>query len=104
MAWLVLGLSGVLEAVWAIALGASDGLRRWKPAAVVGVALVTSLGGLAYAMTILPTGLSYAVWVGTGATLTTMWAFVSGHQRPTVSQTGLLAVLVLCIAGLKVAG
>jgi quaternary ammonium compound-resistance protein SugE len=104
MAWWVLGLSGVLEAVWAIALAASDGLRRRRPAVVVAVALVTSLAGLAYAMTELPTGLSYAIWVGIGATLTALWAFVSGHQRPTPAQAVLLVVLVFCIGGLKVAG
>jgi quaternary ammonium compound-resistance protein SugE len=102
VAWWILGLSGVLEAVWAVALAASDGLRRWRPAVVVVVALVTSLAGLAYAMTKLPIGLSYAIWVGIGATLTALWAFVSGHQRPTPAQTSLLAALVVCIAGLKV--
>jgi quaternary ammonium compound-resistance protein SugE len=102
VAWWVLGLSGVLEAVWAVALAASDGLRRWRPAIVVIAALVTSLAGLAYAMTELPTGLSYAIWVGIGATLTAVWAFVSGQQRPTAAQTALLGMLVVCIAGLKV--
>jgi len=102
VAWWILGLSGVLEAVWAMALAASDGMRLWRPAVVVVVALVSSLAGLAYAMTELPTGLSYAIWVGIGATLTALCAFVSGHQRPTCAQTALLVVLISCIVGLKV--
>ena len=48
--WLVLVLSGVLEAVWATALGRSDGLSRPVPVAVFAVALALSMGGLGYAM------------------------------------------------------
>jgi quaternary ammonium compound-resistance protein SugE len=103
VAWWVLVISGVLESVWAVALGASNGLRSWRPAAVFVAANLTSLAGLAYAMTALPIGLSYAVWVGVGATLTALWEFASGRQRPSVAQTVLLVVLVGCIAGLKVA-
>ena len=54
MAWLVLVVSGVLEAVWALALGRSDGFSRLWPSMVFLVALVLSMGGLAYAMRTLP--------------------------------------------------
>ena len=50
MSWFVLILSGVLEAVWAVALGRSEGFSRPAPTAVFGVALLLSMGGLAYAM------------------------------------------------------
>ncbi len=42
MSWLVLVLSGVLEAVWATALSRSAGLTRLAPALVFAVALVTA--------------------------------------------------------------
>ena len=45
-AWLVLVVSGVLEAVWATALGRSDGLSRPLPAVVFVVALTISMIGL----------------------------------------------------------
>ncbi|HMM49459.1 MAG TPA: SMR family transporter, partial [Miltoncostaeaceae bacterium] len=64
MAWLVLVLSGTLEAVWATALGRSDGLTRPIPALVFVLALVLSMAGLAWAMRELPVAVSYAVWVG----------------------------------------
>ena len=70
MYWLVLILSGVLEAVWATALGRSEGFSRLLPTVVFGVALAASMAGLAYAMRGLPIGTAYAVWVGIGATLT----------------------------------
>ena len=39
MPWIVLVLSGVLEAVWAVALGRSDGFTKLTPTVVFGVAL-----------------------------------------------------------------
>ena len=70
MYWLVLVLSGVLEAVWATALGRSEGFTRLTPTVVFAVGLAGSMAGLAYAMRGLPIGTAYAVWVGIGATLT----------------------------------
>ena len=50
MAWLVLVVSGVLEAVWATALSKSDGFTKLVPSIVFVIALLLSMGGLAYAM------------------------------------------------------
>ena len=49
MAWLVLVLSGAFEAVWAVALGKSEGFSRLTPSLVFLVGIVLSMGGLAYA-------------------------------------------------------
>lgn len=68
MSWLVLVVSGLFEAVWATALGRSAGFTRLWPTVIFAVAIVISMGGLAYAMRELPTGSSYAIWVGIGAT------------------------------------
>lgn len=104
MSWLVLVLSGVLEAVWATALGRSEGLTRWAPTAVFAVALVLSMGGLAYAMRELPTGTAYAVWVGVGAALTVGYAMVTGAEPVSVVRVLLLLGIVGCVVGLKVVG
>lgn len=101
MSWLVLILSGVLEAVWAVALGRSEGFTRPGPTLVFGVGLVLSMGGLALAMRDLPTGTAYAVWVGVGATLTVGYGWLAGGESPSPVQVGLLLGLVGCIAGLK---
>uniref|UniRef100_UPI0035670C0D DMT family transporter n=1 Tax=Nocardioides sp. TaxID=35761 RepID=UPI0035670C0D len=73
MAWLVLIVSGVLEAVWAVALGKSEGFSRLTPTLVFLVGIVLSMGGLAYALRTLPVGTGYAVWVGVGASLTVVY-------------------------------
>ncbi|RYP80687.1 multidrug efflux SMR transporter [Nocardioides guangzhouensis] len=101
MPWFVLLLSGVLEAVWALALGRSEGFTRPVPTAVFGVALVASMAGLAVAMRSLPVGTSYAVWVGVGATLTVAWSMATGAEPASLAKVLLLAGIVGCVAGLK---
>ena len=78
MAWVVLVLSGVLEAVWAVALGRTEGFSRPVPSVVFVVGLVLSMLGLAYAMRTLPVGTAYAVWVGIGAALTVGFGMATG--------------------------
>jgi quaternary ammonium compound-resistance protein SugE len=102
MAWIVLVISGVLEAVWATALGKTEGFTRPVPIIVFAVTLVASMGGLAYAMRTLPVGTSYAVWVGIGAALTVTYAMVSGAESASVAKVLLLVGLVGCVVGLKV--
>jgi quaternary ammonium compound-resistance protein SugE len=103
MAWLVLVLSGILEAVWATALGRSEGFTKLAPSVVFGVALVASMGGLAWAMRTLPIGTSYAVWVGIGAALTVTYAMVTGTEPFSLLKAGLIVVLIGCVIGLKLA-
>ncbi|XVU22342.1 DMT family transporter [Actinoplanes sp. CA-054009] len=101
MSWLVLVVSGVLEAVWATALGRSEGFSRPLPSIVFGVAIVASMGGLAFAMRELPVGTAYAVWVGIGAVLTVVYAMVTGAEAVSVVKILLLAGIIGCVAGLK---
>ena len=101
MSWLVLVLSGVLEAVWATALGKSENLSRAVPSAVFFVALVLSMAGLSYAMRDLPVGTSYAVWVGIGAVLTVAYAMATGGESVSPLKLLFLAGIVGSIIGLK---
>lgn len=102
MPWLVLVLSGVLEAVWATALGRSEGFTRVGPSITFVVALVLSMGGLAYAMRDLPVGTSYAVWVGIGASLTVAFAMLTGDEPVSVAKVLLVLGIIGCVVGLKV--
>ncbi len=101
MAWLVLVLSGVLEAVWATALGRTEGFTRPLPTAVFGVAAVVSFVGLAQAMRTLPVGTAYAVWVGIGASLTAGYAMWIGDEPASAVRVLLLLGIVACVIGLK---
>ena len=101
MSWIVLVVSGVLEAVWATALGKSDGFTRLTPTITFGISIVLSMAGLAYAMRELPVGTSYAVWVGIGASLTVAYAMISGEESASVVKVLLILVIVAAVAGLK---
>ncbi|MGW0162649.1 DMT family transporter [Mycobacterium sp. NPDC003323] len=104
MAWLILVVSGVLEAVWATALGKSEGFSRLVPSVVFGVALVLSMGGLAYAMRTLPIGTSYAIWVGIGAALTVGYAMLTGSEGASLIKVALIVGIIGCVVGLKLIG
>lgn len=102
MMWVILVVSGMLEAVWATALDASRGFKKLWPSVLFVVGLLLSMALLAIAMTELPTGTAYAVWVGIGASLTAIWSMVTGAERATVARVALIVVLIGCVVGLKV--
>ncbi|MEW1956689.1 multidrug efflux SMR transporter [Kineococcus sp. NPDC059986] len=101
MSWIVLVVSGVLEAVWATALGRSEGFSRPVPTVVFGVTVVLSMVGLAFAMRSIPTGTAYAVWVGIGAALTVGYAMATGVEAVSLVKVLLILGLVGCVVGLK---
>ena len=101
MSWIVLIVSGVLEAVWATALGKSAGFTKVVPTVVFAVTVVASMAGLAFAMREISTGTAYAVWVGIGAALTVTYAIVTGEEPASVVKVLLLLGLVGCVVGLK---
>ena len=101
LSWIVLIVAGVLEAVWATALGRSEGFTKLWPSVVFGIGLIASMGGLAFALREIPTGTGYAVWVGIGAALTVVYAMITGAESASVVKVLLIVGLVACIVGLK---
>jgi quaternary ammonium compound-resistance protein SugE len=104
VSWVILVLSGVLEAVWATALGKSQGFTKLWPSIVFGVTLVASMGGLAWALRDISTGTAYAVWVGIGAALTVAYAMITGEEPFSIVRMLLILGLVGCVIGLKIVG
>lgn len=104
MPWVVLLASAVLEAVWASALGASDGLSRPVPTGVFIVAGALSMVGLARAVRVIPIGTAYAVWTGVGAALTVTWAMATGGEAFSLVRVLLLTGIVGAVIGLKLVG
>ncbi|HEY1155810.1 MAG TPA: SMR family transporter [Arthrobacter sp.] len=105
MSWVILILSGALEAVWAAALHRASqvsGRRRLASGALFLVAVAASTGGLAVAMQSIPTGTAYAVWVGVGVVLTSAYAMATKVERPTAARLLLLSGIAACVVGLKV--
>ena len=104
MSWLILLLSGALEAVWAASLHRAfqaSGRKRLAPTALFLVSVAASTGGLAIAMQSIPTGTAYAVWVGVGVVLTSAYAMIAKVEPTTAARILLLGGIVACVAGLK---
>ena len=104
MAWLVLVLSGLLEAGWALSLKASQGLTRPWPSVTFGVLLIASMAGLMWALRTLPVGPAYAVWVGIGAVLTAIVGMVSFGDPVRPLTIGSIVLIVAGVVGLQLAG
>ncbi|KJF20942.1 QacE family quaternary ammonium compound efflux SMR transporter [Rhodococcus sp. ACPA4] len=102
MAWIVLVISGIFEAVWATALGKSDGFSKLSPTIVFILGLIVSMAGLAYAMRTLPIGTAYAIWVGIGAALTVGYAMITGTESSSIVKVLLILVIIGAVVGLKV--
>ncbi len=101
MSWLLLFLSGLVEAGWAIGLKASDGLTRPLPTVLTLVGMVVSFVLLSLATRSVPVGTAYAVWVGIGASLTVAFGMASGEESVTALKLLLLLGLLGCVVGLK---
>lgn len=74
MAWIYLGIAGLLEIVWAYAMKLSEGFSRPLPTAITLVGMVASVWFLSLSMKVLPLGTAYVIWTGIGA----VGAFVLG--------------------------
>lgn len=94
-------ISGVFEAVWAVALGATAGFTKLVPTITFGVGLVISMIGLAWAMKEIPTGTAYVVWVGIGATLAVIYGMIFGGETISPIKIALIIGFIGCIIGLK---
>jgi quaternary ammonium compound-resistance protein SugE len=101
MPWVVLLISAVFEAVWATALGRSDGLTEAVPTVVFAVALTVSMLGLGWAAKHLPMGTAYSVWVGVGAALTVGFAMATGTEPVSPAKLVFIAGIITAVVGLK---
>jgi quaternary ammonium compound-resistance protein SugE len=101
MPWIVLLISAVLEAVWATALGRSEGLSRPLPTVIFVIGLVLSMATLGYAAKHIPISTAYAIWTGTGAALTVAYAMVTGHETVTGLKLIFLCGIIGAVIGLK---
>ncbi len=74
MAWVYLGLAGILEIVWAFFMKKSEGFTLLTPSILTLIGMIGSVVLLSLAMRSLPLGTAYTIWTGIGA----VGAFVVG--------------------------
>ena len=104
MAWVILVVSGLLEAGWALSLKASDGLSKLWPSVSFFVLLTLSMVGLMIALKTLPVGPAYAVWVGIGAVLTAVIGMVVFDDPVSILSVGSIVLIIAGVVGLQLAG
>ncbi|HBV67630.1 MAG TPA: quaternary ammonium compound-resistance protein SugE [Clostridiales bacterium] len=101
MAWIYLGIAGVFEIVWSMALKYSHGFTKLTPSLVTLGGMVVSFYFLALATKTLPIGTAYAIWTGIGALgAVILGVFLFNEPLSTLRMVFLCCILV-GIIGLK---
>jgi quaternary ammonium compound-resistance protein SugE len=104
MAWVWLGLAGLLEVGWAIGLKLSAGFSRLWPSVFTVAAMAASIGLLGLALKTLPVSTAYAVWTGIGAVGTAAIGILVLGETATAMKLGGIAMIAGGIILLKMSG
>ena len=99
--WVVLGIAGVFEVVWAVGLKYTDGFSRLWPSVLTLVAMAISVYLLAVAVKSIPLGTGYAVWTGIGAAGTAVLGIILFSESTDAVRLFCIALIIAGIAGLK---
>lgn len=102
MAWIILLVAGLLEIVWAVGLKYTHGFTRITPSIITILAIIASMGLLAYAMRDLPAGTAYAIWTGIGAVGTAIVGIIFLGESANIFRILSLCLIVAGLIGLKV--
>jgi len=103
MNWILLITAGLFEVVWAVGLKYTAGFTRLWPSLLTLAAMAISVGLLSRAMTSLPVGTAYAIWVGIGAVGTAVCGIVLFGEAASAGRLISLALILCGIIGLKLA-
>lgn len=101
MPWVYLVVAGVFEAIWALALPATQGFTRAAPSAFTLVFMLASVVLLSLAARAIPIGTAYPVWVGLGAVGTALYGALARGETMGAVRWVSLALLVAGIVGLE---
>ena len=99
MAWIYLGIAGILEVVWAYYMKLSEGFTRPVPTIITIIGSLASFWFLSLSMKVLPLGTAYVIWTGIGA----VGAFIVGVTVLGEALTPMrIGGVVLIVSGLVV--
>ncbi len=97
MAWVYLGIAGLLEIVWASAMKHSEGFTKLWPTVISLIGMVASMVLLSISMKTLPLGTAYSVWTGIGAAGAFIFGIVVLGEQATLAR---IAAALLIVSGL----
>jgi quaternary ammonium compound-resistance protein SugE len=103
MAWVFLGIAGLLEVVWAYLMKISNGFTKPLETALMVAAMIGSFWLLSLAMKELPLGTAYAIWTGIGAVGAFLVGIVILGEAATIMRIGSVLLIIAGMIGLKLA-
>ncbi len=101
MAWIWLGIAGVMEIVWAVGLKYTEGFTRLWPSLATGAAMAASVYFLALAVKTIPIGTAYAVWTGIGAAGVAILGIILFGEPRSLARFACIGLIIAGIVGLK---
>ena len=101
MAWTLLMVAALLEVGWAIGLKYTYGFTKLWPSVWTVLAMVLSMGLLAWSARTLPIGTAYAVWTGIGAAGTAGLGVYLFGEAASVMRVAGVGLIILGVALLK---
>jgi quaternary ammonium compound-resistance protein SugE len=104
MAWAILLAASMVEILMGLSLKYADGWTKPVPSAL---GVITALGSvylLTLAMKELPAGTAYAAWTGIGSVGITVLGMVLFGDPVTWFRLTCIAMIILAVAGLRLAG
>lgn len=100
--WAILILAGLMEVVWAVAMGCSEGFSIWYYDVICIVFLIISTILLSIALNNgIPVGTAYAVWTGIGAVGTIVISVLIGTESISVLKALFVMMILAGIVGLQ---
>ena len=100
-AWILLGLAGLAEIGWVIALKYSEGFTKPVASIVTVVSLAVSMVLLGWAVKTLPIGTAYAVWTGIGAAGAAVAGLYLFGESANAMRLLCIVLIIAGVAGLK---
>lgn len=101
MAFVLLIVAGVLEAVWAVGLTFTQGFTKPIPSVLTISGIVVSMYLLSVAARTIPIGTAYPIWVGIGTVGAALIGILFLEESAHPARLFFLALLLVAIAGLK---
>jgi len=101
MEWIALGIAGLFEIVWAVALKFTDGFTKWVPTTITLGGMFLSFWFLSIAMRSLPLGVSYAIWTGIGTIGVAIVGIIWLGESANLWKLFFIGLILVGIVGLK---
>ncbi|MFA6571765.1 MAG: quaternary ammonium compound efflux SMR transporter SugE [Bacteroidota bacterium] len=102
MAWLYLGIAGIMEIVWAIGIKYAEGFTKLYPSIGTVAGMIVSFYFLSLALRTIPIGTGYAVWTGIGAVGTAIYGILFFNESRDLPRIICILLIVSGIVGLKI--